>query len=863
MKKHLFAYLWWLALLPIISLALWLLGTDRAAFFSWWLAASLSGWLVWPLMLPLTPSGDHGYLLAKPLGLLMPALIVWLLSFLGIAPFQRWFILVTLLALGAVAWGMPVRRRHLLSFLSDSSHMPELALSEGLFAGLLLFGSYARGLKPQLDSLEKFMNIGFMNSLWRTTQLPALDMWFAGETINYYYFGQYFYTYLAKLTGIRPEIAYNLGMATTFALTAVLAYTAGNRLINLLTQNLPHRPGFWRFAAAGGLLSAILVTVSGNSHAFFFSSGSPGKLFARWLISRGWMGGSVEQSYWFANATRYIGYNPETTDKTIHEFPYYSFLVADLHAHVINLAFVLVFIILMTTLVIRGNLVQSASQCCREQFQAAKLDDQNWHSRLLHEAITRFKTNSTDPVLLLTGILLAVFMMANYWDFAIYLVVAALTLLIVNHKGCPGQARPSSILLLVVQGGLLAAVYLGISSPLVAWIGYAAVLAVNYYLTIIQGDAWTLTGSQISLLFFVSHTVALPFNRSFEPIAKSVARTVASTPLYQLLILWGPHLLAGLILATALVAVYRKKVIRTFPPPVEARDAQQSAGRFFNPFNTADKLVLCLFAYAVALVLIPEAVYVVDIYSGDYKRANTMFKFTYQAFVLFSLVWAYAIPRLFISLDKKKARGSRWLAILLAMLLLLPLWYTMPAAKQWLGSFSPERYQGLNGLSPLAVKDSAQIPGSSANELAADIAAIHWFNTEISGQPVILEAYGESYTDYCRISAMTGLPAVIGWETHEWLWRTSKNTPEAYSQRVLPRQTDIRTLYTTDDQKQRWALIEKYQIEFIIIGDLERARFTEDPESDLQQSAVREDLLHACGTVVFAQEDLSIIAVSR
>lgn len=851
----------WLSLLPVILFALRLPATDRSAFFIWWIALTLPGLLLWPLASRITAAGGQGFLLAKGFGLLLPALVVWTLSFLKILPFVRWAAGLAILAAGVLVWLTPRFRTNFLVLLRNPAQIPRIALSECLFASSLLLGTFARGLKPELDSLEKFMNVGLMNSLWRTTFLPALDMWYSGETVNYYYFGQYIYTYLAKLTNLRPEIAYNLGMATTFALTVTLAYTVGSSLILLLTRSRASSFQHRLAAATGGTLSALLVSIGANSHAFFFHAGSPGRYVTRWLIERDLIGSSAEKTYWFADATRFIGYNPDTSDKTIHEFPFYSFLVADLHAHLINLAFVLIFIILMTALIRRSSLIEAASVCQQEQQASVELDDHSWHSRLFHETTSRFKQNITDPVLLLSGVLLAVFMMGNYWDFAIYLVVAALVLLMVNRSACSLRIRPASFFILTVQGGGLLIVYLGFSSPVTALAGYAGVLLISYYLTLLRGDALTITGSQLALLFAVSHLVSLPFNLSFEPIAKSIARTLSSTPVYQLLILWGPHLTAAMCLVFAGLWIYRRKTIRVFPPPADVYESEKKGSRFFYAMNPADKLVFGLFIWSAGLILIPELVYVVDIYSGDYKRANTMFKFTYQAFVLLSLIWAYAVPRLMLRITRKESKSGRYLAILLIVMLIQPFWYTVPAARQWLGPLTFERYQGLNGLTPLAVKDSPQISNGGPGDLAPDIAAILWLNEHVEGQPVILESFGESYTDYCRISAMTGLPTVIGWETHEWLWRTSQKTPEAYSQRVLPRQNDVRTLYTTDDQLKRQALISQYDIAYIIIGDLERSRFNDSDEQS--ESHIREDLLRECGSVVFTDGSLTILAVNR
>src|SRR6185503_20424560 len=76
-----------------------------------------------------------------------------------------------------------------------------------------------------------------------------------------------------------------------------------------------------------------------------------------------------------------------------------------------------------------------------------------------------------------------------------------------------------------------------------------------------------------------------------------------------------------------------------------------------------------------------------------------------------------------------------------------------------------------------------------------DYTAINWINTHISGQPVMLEAQGDSYTDYERVSANTGLPTVLGWTVHEWLWRGTYDIP-------APRIQEIQTMYESTNITQ-------------------------------------------------------------
>ncbi len=846
--------------LPVLG-SMWLLGADCIDFLLWWLTLSAVGWLIWPLAARLFPGGDCGYLLAKPLGLGMATFILWTASYLRLLPFRLWSILVVLALTGAGAWGFRRNREAIGRPLETPGFMLRIVAGESLFGVGLLIWSFARGLKPELDSLEKFMDIGFLNSLWRTDYLPALDMWFSGKTINYYYYGQYVYAFLANLTGIRPEIAYNLGMASTFAFTLALSYAAGSRFIAFARKHMPQIAAGWQ--TAGGLLSAVLVTFAGNGHAFLYNENSPGHAILKFLQSVGLIGGNADTVYWFADSTRFIGYNPDTADKTIHEFPFYSFLVADLHAHVINLTFVLLLLALLAGLADRPNLLQAAARYSRPDDRKPAVTGEPALRRAADRLLCLCRTVAADGYLWLAGLLLSIFMMGNYWDFVIYFAVISLVLFFVNIRGCGSRPiRAAGIPVFALQMVLILTPFLFAGNPVVALIAYLGALIISCGLALAVGDALTITGMQMSWLFFLAHFLALPFNLVFEPISKSIAPAVNHTPLWQWLILWGPHILAGFIL---LIYLLRRgpgqRQPRVFPPPANERALtfrnQNRIVFFLKNQNPADLFILILFICAVGLILLPECVYVVDIYSGEYKRSNTMFKFTYQAFILFSLVWAYALARIG---SHRRHLPSRAAALLLAVLMIVPGWYPLQAAGQWLGAFSRDRYQGLDGLAPIAMKNSEQITGGSDAELAADCAAIRWFNTQVAGQPVILEAYGDSYTDFCRISAFTGLPTVMGWQTHEWLWRTSKANPNAYGMVVVPRQEDVKTLYTTTDQLTRQALLAQYDIQYIIIGDLERQQFSDVSESG-RTSLVQEDLLRQTGKVVFTEGSLLVIRV--
>jgi uncharacterized membrane protein len=753
-RSRLLALLAW----PVLLLVLLVLSrcclspADGTSYLCWWLSLLLPGLMAWPLAvwllrpLPLR----YAYWPAKALGLLLLALIHWQCGYLLHLGLTGRSIIILMLLSATLIWGLALHHGFALRLTGcKAALISQAAAMEGLFALILLAGAVIRATKPSLDSLEKFMNTAFINSILRSPGLPAPDPWLSGSSINYYYFGHYTYALLIRLSHQATPVACNLAMATLPAFGICLSALIGASLVRLSQpagqQNTWHNR-LWQ--TAGGLLSLFTVNLAGNGHAFFYSDQGPGKKILAWLQAQGVTTGDLQHPYWFAEATRFIGYNPDTHDKTIHEFPYYSYLVADLHAHVMDLTVVLLFFLLLLCVFIQIR-------------QAAR--------------------PTGIPFL---GVLLAIAMMTNYWDFVIDLAVTLIVLLLAHAPAVAGgrNARLKALRLVAFQ--------------------LLAILAIIWILT------W-------------------PFQSHFAPMSSRLAPAPAHSAPLQLAVLWGAPVLACCI-GLAVLLIYKRRCQRRLQP--------------------TDSLAAGLLLGGILLILMPEWLYVVDIYSGDYKRANTMFKLTYQAFVMLGLAWGYLLARV-ASLPSRR----RLAAVLMAALLVIPGWYTVPALRQWYDKITPGPVQGLDGLAPLGHKDSAEVAGNAADELQDDLLAITWFNQQVRGQPVILEAAGASYTDFARISTFTGLPTLIGWETHEWLWRTSARQPDAYQALVRPRQEAVETLYTTADQDTRQRLLRQYQVSYVVIGAIERTRYGQN---------LREDLLFACGEPVFTSPTLTLIKVS-
>jgi len=226
----------------------------------------------------------------------------------------------------------------------------------------------------------------------------------------------------------------------------------------------------------------------------------------------------------------------------------------------------------------------------------------------------------------------------------------------------------------------------------------------------------------------------------------------------------------------------------------------------------SDVFAIMLVLISTLLIIVPEFIYAKDIYP-DHYRANTMFKLVFQAFIILSIVTGYSISRISNALKVKKTLLTRgiYVVFFLTSLSLLTVVFTYPyfALMSYYGDL--KTYHGLDGTKYLAEK------------YPSDAKAIEWLNNHVKEQPVILEAQGDSYTDYARVSSNTGLPTVLGWTVHEWLWRGTYDIP-------APRIEEVKTLYESSDLSSTKSLLQKYKVKYVFVGTLEREKYSVNEE---------------------------------
>jgi len=762
----------------------------------WWLLfVELLGLFSYPLVYAALPGlRDRGWGFAKLLGILVIGVATWLPASLRLWPFTHWVVVGTFLALGLVGAALAWRQRdEMRAFVR--SHWKLLLVAEVAFLAAFLFFLWVRALDPDLWHIyrggEKPMEFADLNAILRSRYMPPYDPWFAGGYINYYYYGFYLGAMLIKLTGVTPAIAFNLLIPLFFAMTFTGAFSVVAGLL-----------GRWWTGLVGG----IALVVVGNLDGLWQLIGQWQALVAGLPIP--------PFDYWRSSRVipcEFVS-NPNCAQTTINEFPYWSFLYADFHPHLIDLPIVVLLIgVCVSIIVIARNKAPS------------------WMSLI--------------PSLALATLVLGTIWVTNTWDLPAYglLFAGAVGIWALwTHWIGPGRRLAeigwwplirnyAAVMILCLAGGYaLFAPFHAMFQVDVSGIGTVTTPTdPNQFATVF--GIWLFLAASYLVVGVRDRIERMMIARGDDP--ERVERWRWLTLGISALVLVVAYITGVKILMLVFVVAALFLLL----------DRENS------PVRQVTYLFIMLGA---AIAFGVEIVYIRDFLDNTpYERMNTVFKFYYQVWVFLSLGGALAAAQLVPRVLAVRAPQDVYVELAHDEYGNVPersgsggvmQWtYRLPGTSivraAWFGTLllfvfgsSVFLVEGTAArVNDPAIWAAVQPPpggvqpqGLSLDGMAfmrgwypGDYAAINWLNTHVSGTPTIVEASTGVYHWQGRVSIYTGLPDVVQLG-HEYEQR--------YPQVVQARQTDVEQFWSTADPATARSFLREYHVRYVYLGQLER-----------------------------------------
>ena len=780
---------------------------------SWWLLASLAGAAALPLTFSLLRNlPDRGYTLARALGLLLTGFIFWLGTSLGLMINAPGSMVLAWLILAGCGATLYLRRVH------DSdwrgwwrANRRFILLAELLFLVALLALALLRAHNNSLHGTEKPMELAFLSATQRSPGFPPADPWLSGHAISYYYFGYVLMAMLASLSGIGSTLAFNMSIALLFALGALTAYgVAGN-----LARTRPGRAG-----RRSGLLGACFVVLLGNwqlplielpwqtglgTDAWFAFWGQHERLAAKALpIGEQVAGGLAHWDFWWwFRASRVLtDINLDGSQaffQPISEFPAFSFLLADVHPHVLALPFALLTIGLALNIVFSRHAPDGAQVVLYGLVSGGMLFLNAWDGPvylllLVSAEGLRRLLRSERGRLHLTDLL------ASGW-FGMRLLLLALLCYLPFYVGFRTQAggflpnlqHPSSLRQLFL-------IFAPFSLVLGVWLlleGRRAGPALNRRLLLLV----TVGGPLLLLLLVLVLALAGALLQGEATLLQDFVRQSGDpTRIVQRI---GERRLAGLPGLLALCGGVGLALACLFPrlrPALPTTLAQVDASTGFALLLTVGGLLL---------VLAPELVFLRDVFNA---RSNTIFKLYYQAWLLFSVAAAWAVDSFFV--DEQGRSRRRVLGALAACAILPGLLY--PLAGAFTRAFVESGRLVASQPAPLSLDGG---PGFINGD---DFAAIRCLEAQVgAAQPVVAEAPGSSYDgNFGRVGTLTGMQVLLNWEGHQRQWRGA-----TWDALRGSRAEDLDRLYRSPDMQQTREILERYDVDYVFYGRSEAMKY--------------------------------------
>ena len=829
----------------------------------WWLVLALLGLMALPITTTFFRNlPDRGYAFSRPIGLLLVAYLFWVLGIARVLPNSRLgvsiaFVMVLAVAL-LVLWR---RRRSVQAFVTRQWRV--ILATEVVFALVFVVWGVIRSYTPAIAHTEQPMDFALLNAVLASPNFPPNDPWFAGEPISYYYFGYLMNAGLTQATGIASSITYNLALMSI----AAMAATGVMSLVYNLVRSI-RRPGGRRAGVPAALLTGVFAAVL----LLFIGNLVGGLEFLRvndigtssvweWVDINGLTAATASSTWypddfwWWFRSTRVINtfVGGQGVDFTITEFPFFSFLLGDLHPHVMSLPFVLL-AVAMSYNVLRSPVALGLGW----------LRSRPWE-------------------VLLVVLVLGSLGFLNSWDLPTFTALFLAALLLKFYRAW-SAGRQVSLMSVVAVMAIIAAGAVALFVPFYVDLHTQAsgILPVRRSMTrqlhffLIWGPFLLLNLSLLAALSWGGlRRPAFAAVRRFldrrasgrshagqpvasdglpqatagdappEPQQPAPKRGLGSVRLWAVALPLIPFVMWAFV-ELGLGLAGDNRLLRLDHSGSVSESLLSIGSRFWHllPFfiilgltltllfrktrdergrSTPMQFVLLLIAFSFFLTLGAELFHISDFFGN---RMNTVFKVYYQTWPLMAA--GGAVSLYFLATHPWKNRIARRIGVPLLMgsvtVMVVAAFVYVPAAiYNKAQQFNPD--PTLNALAAAARADPQEFE------------AVEWLKDNAMGAPVIVEASprnnGRPTGDYnpavSRISQRTGFPTILGWPGHEHQWRGNPYDP------IAERSLDVETIYKDQDIEKVQRTMDKYDVTYVIAGNLERVTYGRDVDQHLSQ----------------------------
>ena len=818
-------------------------------FISWYLVFAFIGIIFFPIIYKALPFlADRGYIFSRIAGLLFWGYIYWILNIFGIIHNNLNGILFCLILILIIAY-LFIHGKDWTCIIRWIKENKKIVLVvEILFFLSFLLWTIVRRANPDITGTEKPMELAFINSILRSTFFPPADPWLSGYSISYYYFGYVIVAMLARLTNVTSSVAFNLALSAWFALTAIGCYGVVYNLLSIWQTK--HRHNYENneqskpIILLSSLLGPLFVLIVSNAEGFLEMLHSKGLFWKMGLkgVLESWFWTWVNilelnqppstpftliperlGGIWWWRASRVIQDMDVTGNakEVIDEFPFFTHLLGDLHPHLLSMPFVLLALGVGINLYLGGNDNDYLTSSIRKWLKAPFF----WFVVLVCGGIAFLNTWDL-PVFL--GFILIIFITNRIARFGWHknrLIEFIISGLFVGFFSFIAYL-PFFLGFSSQAGGILPSINF-FTRGINFWVMFLPLIAIIsmfliWLMTKVKWKGWFVLGMKYSslfilLLFISSYALGLFIGNAdaimlwiqgIIDLKETNTFTSASTLVSMFKTVHGgldfnktllisiqnriisPFTSISLLLILSLALAY---ILLIF----EKRKMMNYLSRSNLTLSKAYFPIVLLIILGSILCILPEFFYLKDLFG---TRMNTIFKFYFQAWIIWGLA---ASTGLIIVWHEIKSRWGYIIKVLSMVLILLSLAYPFWGLVSKTNGFKPVEWT-LDG--------NAYLRRYNNDEYKA----IEWFDHADYG--ILVEAVGGSYSGFARISSLTGLPTVLGWPGHELQWRGGVNE-------MGTREGDVLLLYSTYDWLTAKEIIEKYDIRYIYLGDLERSKY--------------------------------------